>query len=103
MRIASAAQRVAAVAGLGLSAGIVSTTFHSRSAVMCSAMSVPDRMSLSQSLKDSLPALYKAPLVKLDFSRDATTQEVIVREQDETSLGGAVSHPSVCFVVRRPG
>jgi len=69
------------------------------------AMNVPISMLLSESLQQSLPALYQSPLQAVQFSPAAvslretsTTLAHVVQQQLQQQ-----SSVSLCFVVRRPG
>ena len=69
-------------------------------------ISVPSKMAISQSLRNSLPGLYSAPLFPLDLGaghvqeaeQTRTLQDVAIQQADDNAKIG-----SLAFVVRRPG
>jgi hypothetical protein len=84
---------------------VVGAAVFATSAAIAMSVQVPSRMALSDSLTSSLPGLYDTLLVKLDLSKDAVSGGALVKEAAErVALRNAVlAHPSICFVVRRPG
>ena len=83
---------------LGALAAVASLATMSKQALAL----VPDRMMLSPALKDSLPELYSASLLSVEF------QNGIVQEGAQSSLKQMAAKysktaGSIAFVVRRPG
>jgi ABC-type nickel/cobalt efflux system permease component RcnA len=110
MRIVVATQWACGLPIILLATSLTATsTTRAMSTAATAAVVVPARMMLSQSMRDSiqsLPGLYHAPLAKIDLAKDAVTGDVVVTEEatNLTTLGSVpIAHPSVCFVVRRPG
>jgi len=98
---------LASIALVAISTMTSSSSTNTVAAMAAEAPSIPLRMHLSETMKNSADWLSKASLIPIDFAPNIG--DLVTETTDSTLLGGdAVSQNagtagSICFVVRRPG